>query len=149
MGVVCENDPKGKEKGEGKGKGNRLAMMNSLHFLQSLLPKISPYPLRSPPTLKLTHPPNTHTFRCTAGSDAGEPPLSGEAVSAMVDELLKKEENRELLDGLKEASRRVERAREAMAEIERRESEAAQAKKFVSQLESRKLEVSCSCPFCV
>lgn len=60
----------------------------------------------------------------------------------MVEELLKREENRDLLDGLEEASRRVDRAREAMADIERREAEAAQAKKLVSQLKNRELEIA-------
>lgn len=59
----------------------------------------------------------------------------------MVDELLKREENRGLLDGLEAASQRVERAREALADIERQEAEAMRAKSAVTRLEKRKSEI--------
>ncbi|XP_030519319.1 uncharacterized protein LOC115732776 [Rhodamnia argentea] len=49
--------------------------------------------------------------------------LSG-MVGARVEELLSREENRGLLDGLERASRRVDQARRELAEIERQEVEA-------------------------
>ncbi|KAK6162226.1 hypothetical protein DH2020_002067 [Rehmannia glutinosa] len=45
-------------------------------------------------------------------------------VDSRVEELLKKEENRGLLDGLEQASRRVEMAKRELAEIEKQEIEA-------------------------
>lgn len=62
-------------------------------------------------------------------------------MSGMVEELLRREENKALLDGLEEASARVERAREALADIERQEADAFRAKEYVRQLQSREAEV--------
>lgn len=103
-------------------------------FLQSLPLKISTrhYSPKLKPAFRL---------RCSSGGGGDDRSLAGEAVSGMVDEILKREENKALLDGLEEASRRVERAREAMADIERRKFEASQAKEIVSQLENRKLDI--------
>lgn len=63
-------------------------------------------------------------------------------VGDRVEELLRREENRALLDGLEEASRRVDRAREALADIERQEAEVLRTKEYIRQLESRESEVS-------
>lgn len=60
----------------------------------------------------------------------------------MVDELLRREENKALLDGLEEASARVERAREALADIERQAADALRAKEYMRQLQNREAEVS-------
>lgn len=124
--------------------------MQSLLLLQSLPLKLSP---KSKPIFKPTLSAKTLTLKCcTSDGDTNDPPpsLSGDAVSGMVDELLRREENRNLLNGLQEASRRVDRAREALADIERQEVEACRAKEYVSQLERRKLEVGCfSCSLCV
>lgn len=60
----------------------------------------------------------------------------------MVDELLRREENKALLDGLEEASARVERAREALADIERRAADVLRAKEYMRQLQNREAEVS-------
>ncbi|KAK4389884.1 hypothetical protein Sango_2325400 [Sesamum angolense] len=57
-------------------------------------------------------------------------------------ELLNKEENRGLLDGLEEASRRVEMAKRELAEIEKQEIEAKLMRDYINQLESRASEVS-------
>lgn len=58
-----------------------------------------------------------------------------------VQELLNREENRALLDGLQKASLRVEKAKRELAEIERQEIEAKQMRKYVNQLEKRASEV--------
>ena len=62
-------------------------------------------------------------------------------VGEQVEELLNREENRVLLDGLEKASQRVEKARRELAEIERQELEAAQLRNYINQLESRAAEV--------
>lgn len=60
----------------------------------------------------------------------------------MVEELLQREENKALLDGLEKASARVDRAREALADIKRQEVEALRAKEYVRKLQRREAEVS-------
>lgn len=59
-----------------------------------------------------------------------------------VQELLNREENKALLDGLEKASLRVEKAKRELAEIERLELEANQMREYVDQLERRASEVS-------
>lgn len=99
------------------------------------------FPLKiSKPISKTNYQNKTHSF--LACNCEKNPSFSdNEEVSAMVDELLKKEENKQLLDGLNEASERVDRARMALADFERQEDEARKVKEYVSQLESRKLEI--------
>ncbi|KAK9145726.1 hypothetical protein Sjap_005629 [Stephania japonica] len=63
-------------------------------------------------------------------------------VDERVRELLKREENRGLLDGLEKASLRVELAKRELEEIERREIEAARMRDYVDQLESRASEIA-------
>lgn len=58
-----------------------------------------------------------------------------------VEELLNREENRGLLDGLEKASQRVEMAKRELAEIEKQELEAKLMREYVNQLESRASEV--------
>ncbi|XP_042504403.1 uncharacterized protein LOC122081372 [Macadamia integrifolia] len=69
-----------------------------------------------------------------------------DAISGMVDkrveQLLNREENKVLLDGLEEASRRVEMAKKELADIERQEIEAAQLRDYVVQLENRASEIA-------
>lgn len=62
-------------------------------------------------------------------------------VDKRVEELLNREENRELLDGLEKATLRVEMAKKELAEIEKQESEAKQLRNYINQLESRTSEV--------
>lgn len=62
-------------------------------------------------------------------------------VDKRVKELLNREENKNLLDGLEKASQRVEMAKRELAEIERQEIEAKQMSNYVNQLESRASEV--------
>ena len=63
------------------------------------------------------------------------------AVGEKVDELLRREENRALLEGVEDAERRVERARAALADIERQEAAARFARDEVRRLEKRRDEV--------
>lgn len=68
-----------------------------------------------------------------------------DALAGMVDkqvvELLNREENRVLLDGLDKASQRVEMAKKELAEIEKQELEAKQMRDYINQLESQASEV--------
>lgn len=67
-------------------------------------------------------------------------------VSGMVDErveqLLKKEENRVLLDGLEKATQRVELARKELSFIEQQEEEAKLARNYLNQLQSKTSEIA-------
>lgn len=67
--------------------------------------------------------------------------LSG-IVGNQVEELLSREENKNLLDGLEKASMRVEVAKRELAEIERRELEAKLLQDYVDKLESRAAEIA-------
>lgn len=62
-------------------------------------------------------------------------------VDKQVEDLLNREDNRALFDGLEKASQRVERAKRDLAEIERQELEAKQLRNYINQLESRASEV--------
>lgn len=85
--------------------------------------------------------------RCSSGQKEG----SGEGmrfkdalpgiVGEQVEELLKREENKKLLDDLAKASQRVEIARMELAEIEKQENEALRMKAYVNQLQTRASEV--------
>ncbi|KAL2527770.1 hypothetical protein Adt_12824 [Abeliophyllum distichum] len=67
--------------------------------------------------------------------------LSG-MVDERVEELLNKEENRVLLDGLEKATQRVEMAKRELAEIEKQEIEAKMMRDYINQLESRASEIA-------
>ncbi|KAH0975104.1 hypothetical protein GBA52_017003 [Prunus armeniaca] len=78
--------------------------------------------------------------RSTSGESGSlKDALSG-IVGEQVEELLKKEENRDLLDGLEKASQRVEMAKRELAEIEKQELEAKLVRDYINQLESRASE---------
>lgn len=92
-------------------------------------------------------------LKCNSGSSEERETSDGnlkDALTGMVDqrveELLNKEENRALLDGLEKASLRVEMAKKELAEIEKQELEANQMRDYVNKLESRAFEV-CVCMF--
>ncbi|XP_073043011.1 uncharacterized protein [Primulina eburnea] len=68
--------------------------------------------------------------------------LLSDMVDDRVDLLLSKEENRLLLEGLEQASQRVERAKRELADIEKQEIEARIMKDYVKQLESRASEIA-------
>uniref|UniRef100_A0A0E0EU37 Protein TILLER ANGLE CONTROL 1 n=1 Tax=Oryza meridionalis TaxID=40149 RepID=A0A0E0EU37_9ORYZ len=93
-------------------------------------------------------------WRCATGEgagggEAGEEGLGkreaaswlSSAVGEKVDELLLREENRALVEGVEAAERRVERARAALADIERQEAAARLASEEVRRLERRRDEV--------
>ncbi|KAJ7945091.1 Homer protein [Quillaja saponaria] len=63
-------------------------------------------------------------------------------VGEQVEELLSKEENRVLLDGLEKASQRVEIAKRELAEIERQELAAKQFRDYINQVEGRASEIA-------
>ncbi|KAL1222555.1 hypothetical protein V5N11_018924 [Cardamine amara subsp. amara] len=67
--------------------------------------------------------------------------LSG-IVGNQVEELLSREENKNLLDGLEKASMRVEIAKRELEEIERQEIEAKLLQDYVNKLESRASEIA-------
>ncbi|KAI3687423.1 hypothetical protein L1987_81119 [Smallanthus sonchifolius] len=66
--------------------------------------------------------------------------LSG-IVDERVDELLNREENRVLLDGLDKATQRVEIAKRELAQIEQQEIENKKMKDYINQLEIRAAEI--------
>ncbi|KAM0046299.1 hypothetical protein Hdeb2414_s0009g00314561 [Helianthus debilis subsp. tardiflorus] len=66
--------------------------------------------------------------------------LSG-IVDERVDELLNKEENRALLDGLDKATQRVEMAKRELAKIEEQQIENNKMKEYINQLEIRAAEI--------
>ncbi|KAF9689177.1 hypothetical protein SADUNF_Sadunf01G0064600 [Salix dunnii] len=90
-------------------------------------------------------------IKCSSNSSEEIEPSNGnnlkDALSGMVDkqveELLNRQENRVLLDGLEKASQRVEMARRELAEIERKELEAKQLRDYINQLESSASENYC------
>lgn len=79
------------------------------------------------------------------GSPASDEGSLKDILSGMVDErveqLLNKEENRALLEGLEQASSRVENAKRQLAEIQKQEMEAKIMREYIDQLESRASEV--------
>lgn len=86
------------------------------------------------------------TINCSNGSENGETGSLKDALTGMVDErveeLLNREENRVLLDGLEKATLRVEMAKKELAEIERQELEAKLLKDYITQLETRTSEIA-------
>ncbi|XP_060206733.1 uncharacterized protein LOC132634723 isoform X1 [Lycium barbarum] len=90
------------------------------------------------------------TINCTnnnnnnSSSENGEKGSLKDALTGMVDErveeLLNREENRVLLDGLEKATQRVEMAKKELAEIERQELEAKLLKDYITKLETRTSE---------
>ena len=70
--------------------------------------------------------------------------LSG-MVDERVEQLLNKEENKALLQGLEQASSRVEIAKRQLAEIQKQEAEARVMREYIDQLESKASEVPSSC----
>ncbi|XP_062146821.1 uncharacterized protein LOC133854599 [Alnus glutinosa] len=81
--------------------------------------------------------------KCNSSEESGN---LKDALAGMVDErvqeLLNREENRGLLDGLEKASQRVEMAKRELAEIEKQELEAKLMREYVNQLESRASEIA-------
>lgn len=67
--------------------------------------------------------------------------LLAELVDKRVGDLLSREENRGLFDGLEKATQRVEIARKELLEIEKQEEEAKAMREYVRKLSSREAEV--------
>ncbi|GAA0152305.1 hypothetical protein LIER_10817 [Lithospermum erythrorhizon] len=89
--------------------------------------------------------PKSLSTRCTSqGSNNGSGNMK-DVLSGMVDkrveELLNKEENKDLLDGLEKASQRVEVAKRELEEIKRQEAEAKLMREYINRLESRTSEI--------
>ncbi|XP_016439865.1 uncharacterized protein LOC107765704 [Nicotiana tabacum] len=63
-------------------------------------------------------------------------------VDERVEELLNREENRVLLDGLEKATQRVEMAKKELADIERQELEVKLLKDYITQLETTTSEIA-------
>ncbi|KAK2981913.1 hypothetical protein RJ640_019133 [Escallonia rubra] len=89
------------------------------------------------------------TVKCNSNNNDCSPSEKGslkDVLSGMVDqrveELLNKEENRGLLDGLGKATERVEIARRELAEIKKQEIEAQQLRDYINQLENRASEIA-------
>lgn len=87
--------------------------------------------------------------KCSSTSENQEAGSGGSLKSSLsnivdksVEELLGKEENKELLDKLNKASERVQLARKELADIERQELEAQQMRKYVNELETRASEIA-------
>ncbi|WCJ26618.1 hypothetical protein M5689_008423 [Euphorbia peplus] len=118
----------------------------SLSYPNSLLPKKSS-PNCPRLSLKFTSKPFI-TIRCNNNNTNGGDPrnslkdsLSG-MVGKQVEELLDREENRVLLDGLDKASERVERAKRDLLEIEKEELEAKKLRVYVNQLQATSSEIA-------
>lgn len=126
-------------------------------FKPTLLPCPNPKPLFQTKKLFNAKPPLLHyaklfrrraSFFTVKSSTNGSSEQSfnlkdalNDAVGERVEELLSREENKALLDGLEKASLRVEKAKRELAEIERQELEAKQMRAYVDQLEQRASEV--------
>ncbi|KAM7494390.1 hypothetical protein LguiB_028999 [Lonicera macranthoides] len=88
------------------------------------------------------------TLRCSSSSSEQQREEAGslkEVLSGMVDErveqLLNKQENRVLLDGLENATQRVEMAKRELAEFDRQQTEAKHARDYINQLQSKASEI--------
>lgn len=95
--------------------------------------------------------PRFRSLKCRSGTEEeinnnGSDINFKDAVSGMVDEqvqeLLSKKENRALLDGLEEASLRVEMAKKELALIEEQERAAKQFRDYINQLEGKAMEIA-------
>ncbi|KAK1436111.1 hypothetical protein QVD17_01886 [Tagetes erecta] len=91
---------------------------------------------------------NSFTIKCSGNassdpknSDGGLKNLLSGIVDERVDELLNREENRVLLDGLDKATQRVEIAKRELAQIEQQELENKKMKEYINQLEIRAAEI--------
>lgn len=123
-------------------------------FNPSLLTSSSPktlYITAQHPKISLSSITRALTVKCSKNGSLGS--ISGEnggnfkdILSGMVDErveeLLNKEENRVLLDGLEKATQRVEMAKRELAEIEKQEIEAKMTRDYINQLEAKASEIA-------
>ncbi|OIT34467.1 PREDICTED: uncharacterized protein LOC109244649 [Nicotiana attenuata] len=89
---------------------------------------------------------NSNNINNNNSSGNGETGNLKDALTGIVDErveeLLNREENRVLLDGLEKATQRVEMAKKELADIERQELEVKLLKDYITQLETRTSEIA-------
>ncbi|GMJ06291.1 hypothetical protein HRI_004298300 [Hibiscus trionum] len=114
----------------------RFLFKDPFFFAPSTCPKPPISPLLKPLSLKCSG--NSEEQET---SDGLKDALSG-IVGKQVEELLNREENKGLLDGLDKASQRVEMAKRQLAEIEKQELEAQLLRNYIHQLESRASEIA-------
>ncbi|XP_026391505.1 uncharacterized protein LOC113287060 [Papaver somniferum] len=79
--------------------------------------------------------------KCSSSENGGLKDVVSGLVDQRVEELLNKEENKVLLDGLTKANQRVELAKKELAEFDKKQFEDVQMKNYVNQLESRTSEI--------
>uniref|UniRef100_A0A5B7BMP8 Homer protein n=1 Tax=Davidia involucrata TaxID=16924 RepID=A0A5B7BMP8_DAVIN len=84
----------------------------------------------------------SNSSECEQSENGGLKDVLSGMVDDRVDELLNREENRVLLDGLEKATQRVEMAKRELAEIERQEIEAKQLRDYINLLETRTSEIA-------
>lgn len=114
-----------------------------------------PFPVkRSKVRITTISGPRTVSVKCSSdmdyinGSGDGESKSVNlkDALAGMVDDrveqLLNKDKNRFLLDGLEKATLRVELARRELAEVEKQEAEAKLTRDYINQLQSRTSEIA-------
>ncbi|XP_059645592.1 uncharacterized protein LOC132287107 [Cornus florida] len=103
-------------------------------------------PTRTTPYASLMSRTTLQVLKCSNDSEERELGSLKEVLSGMVDErveqLLNKEDNRVLLDGLEKATERVESAKRGLAEIQKQEIEAKQLRNYINQLEIRASEIA-------
>ncbi|KAL9246631.1 hypothetical protein vseg_020142 [Gypsophila vaccaria] len=127
-----------------------LRLQPQVSAIQTALPIQSPSP-RNSTSVRWPSPRSVYLpVKCSSSSpqeqDAGGGglknalPLSN-IVDKQVEELLGKEENRELLEKLNKASERVELARVELADIQRQQLEAIQMRDYINQLQTRASEI--------
>ncbi|KAF2313508.1 hypothetical protein GH714_011307 [Hevea brasiliensis] len=137
-----------------------MATINNPSFLHSQTPNpksilLKPLCITSPVYPRLfrratTSLPKPLLSKCSSNSSQDKETSSSknlkDALSGMVEkqveDLLSREDNKALFDGLEKASQRVERAKRELAEIERQELEAKQLRIYINQLESRASEIA-------
>ncbi|XP_026387920.1 uncharacterized protein LOC113283005 [Papaver somniferum] len=83
----------------------------------------------------------TLVVKCSSSENGGLKDVVSGLVDQRVEELLNKEENKVLLDGLTKANERVELAKKELAEFDKKQLEDVQMKNYVNQLESRTSEI--------
>lgn len=126
------------------------------HFSERFLTARRPFPVKQSRiriTTTTISVPRAVSVKCSSDKDRSNGSVEGEGKSVnlkdvlagtvdnRVEQLLNKDENRVLLDGLEKATLRVELAKREMAELEKQEAEAKLARDYINQLQSRASEV--------
>ncbi|KAF3325023.1 hypothetical protein FCM35_KLT11180 [Carex littledalei] len=114
----------------------------------ALLRSLPSLPLKTPKSLLLSKRQLLFQAKCSSSnSEELDPGTRGMDVFSglmgeRVEELLRREENRNIVQGLDEASRRVEKAREELESVRKQREEAVKAREYVRQLESQQAEIA-------